>query len=67
MAPKIENIEITITKSGGSLKVPFKKFKGAKKDYDFEGLSALRKVLSNEKIRLLHIIKNKKPGSILSR
>ena len=35
-----------------------------KEDYDFEGLSALRKLLSNEKARLLHVLKEEKPGSI---
>lgn len=42
----------------------FKKFEGEKKDYDFEGISALRKLLSNERSRLLHIIKTKKPKSV---
>ena len=33
-------------------------------DYDFEGLSTLRKLLSNEKARLLHTLKTQNPGSI---
>ena len=36
----------------------------AKKDYDFSGISALRQLLSNEKARLLHILKTSKPKSI---
>ena len=35
-----------------------------KEDYDFEGLSALRKILSNEKARLLNTIKTQSPNSI---
>ena len=36
----------------------------SKKDYNFDGLSALRQVLSNEKARILDVIKTQKPGSI---
>lgn len=55
--------EITIypTKTGFSL---FKKPASSKKDYDFEGISTLRQLLSNEKARMLYTIKNKNPGSI---
>jgi predicted transcriptional regulator len=33
-------------------------------DYDFEGIGALRKLLSNEKARIMHTIKVKSPSSI---
>jgi predicted transcriptional regulator len=56
--------EITIVERSGAFNTIFKKFAGEKKDYDFEGVSALRRLLSNEKARLLHIIKTKKPSSI---
>ena len=36
----------------------------SKKDYDFSGISALRQLLSNEKARILDVIKTKKPKSI---
>ena len=36
----------------------------SKKDYDFSGISALRQLLSNEKARILDVIKTKKPVSI---
>ena len=55
--------EITITQSKGAFSL-LQKAKTSKKDYDFEGLSALRRVLSNEKARILHIIKTQKPISI---
>ena len=35
-----------------------------KEDFDFEALSALRRLLSNEKARLLHVIKKNRPKSI---
>jgi len=42
----------------------FKKQKCSKKDYDFSGILALRQLLSNEKARILNVIKIEKPKSI---
>lgn len=61
--PKVKTREITITESKGAFSI-FKKPKTSKKDYDFSGVLALRQLLSNEKARILHVIKNQKPGSI---
>ena len=55
--------EITIIESKGAFSL-FKKASTSKKDYDFEGISSLRHLLSNEKARLLHVIKTENPGSI---
>ncbi|PIN91981.1 hypothetical protein COU55_03220 [Candidatus Pacearchaeota archaeon CG10_big_fil_rev_8_21_14_0_10_31_59] len=55
--------EITITESEGAFSI-FKKPKLSKEDYDFEGISTLRSLLSNEKARILHVIKYQKPTSI---
>jgi predicted transcriptional regulator len=55
--------EITITESKGAFSV-FRKPRTSKKDYDFEGILALRQLLSNEKARILHVIKTQKPKSI---
>ena len=55
--------EITITESKGAFNI-FKKSKTSKKDYDFSGILALRQLLSNEKARILHVIKKEKPKSI---
>ena len=55
--------EITITESKGAFSV-FRKPRTSKKDYDFEGILALRQLLSNEKARILHVIKTEKPTSI---
>lgn len=54
--------EITIAESKGTFL--FKKSGNSKKDYNFEGLSILRHLLSNERARLLHTIKTLEPGSI---
>ena len=55
--------EITITQSKGTFSI-FKKSGVSKKDYDFEGISVLRQLLSNEKARLLNAIKTQNPISI---
>ena len=63
MPKKIKIREITITESQGAFSI-FKKPQASKKDYDFSGMLALRQLLSNEKARILHIIKTQKPHSI---
>ena len=55
--------EITITESKGAFSI-FKKATGSKKEYDFSGISALRQLLSNEKARILNVIKTQNPNSI---
>ncbi len=55
--------DITIKEEEGVFSF-FKKDESAKQDYDFEGISSLRKLLSNEKARILHVIKYQKPNSI---
>jgi len=65
MAEKSKVREITIVDEGGVFDVVVRKFSG-EKDYDFEGLAMLRRLLSNEKARLIHTIKKKKPNSIYS-
>lgn len=63
MAEKTKTREITITDEGGMFNALLKKFSGGK-EYDFEGLTLLRRLLSNEKARLIHTIKKKDPSSI---
>lgn len=55
--------EFTITLSKDTFSILKKKGK-SKKDYDFEGISSLRQVLSNEKARILDTIKSQNPKSI---
>lgn len=64
MALKSKTRDITIVDTGGVFDLFFKKIYGEKADYDFGSLSTLRKLLSNEKARLLHTIKSKQPNSI---
>jgi len=52
--------EITITESKGAFSI----FGRGKKDYDYSGVLALKQLLSNEKARILHVIKTQKPISI---
>lgn len=55
--------EITITESKGVFSI-LKKQGIAKEDYDFNGISAVRQVLSNEKARMINVIKTQNPKSI---
>ena len=60
---KTKTREITIQESKGSFFL-LRKSKPTKGDYDFSGILALRQLLSNEKARMLSVIKEKKPQSI---
>lgn len=64
MSKKTKVRQIVIKEEGGTFTTLFKKFSGEKKHYNFEGLSTLRNILSNEKARLLDVIKKKEPKSI---
>jgi predicted transcriptional regulator len=55
--------EIAIKESKGSFSFS-KDTKISKKDYNFDGLSALRQLLNPEKARILHVIKTQNPKSI---
>src|SRR3989338_10725287 len=64
MAQRTKTREITIVDKAGTFNTFFKRFSGEQEEYDFEGLSALRKLLSNQKSKILHTIKTKNPKSI---
>ncbi len=67
MAQKSKVREITIVEESGTFTSFFKKFTGesaASTAFDFDGVTSLRKLLSNERARLLHVLKTKKPTSI---
>ncbi len=67
MPTRTKTRDITITENEGAFEAIFKKFsKDEKKNYDFEGLAALRHVLSNERERLMSVVKYRKPNSIYS-
>lgn len=64
MARREKTREITIVERGGAFTTFFKKLSSETKGYDFEGLAALRQLLSNERAKIIHIIKHEKPHSI---
>ena len=55
--------EITIKESDSIFSI-FRDKNISKESYDFEGLESLRRLLSNEKARMLHVIKTENPTSI---
>lgn len=63
MAQRTKTREITIKESQGAFAL-FRRARLSKKDYDFSGILALRQLLSNEKARILHVIKSQQPDSI---
>lgn len=63
MAEKTRIIDI-YEKSGAFTSVLRRFSKKDKHEYNYSDLALLRKLLSNEKARLLHTIKTKKPTSI---
>jgi len=64
MAQKTRVKEITITEDRGAFSYLFKKISGEKEGFDFKGLASLRSLLSNEKARIVHVIKSRNPKSI---
>ncbi|MEK6915680.1 MAG: hypothetical protein AABW89_04030 [Nanoarchaeota archaeon] len=64
MAQKSRIKEITITEDRGTFASFFKKISGEKDSLDFRGLASLRSLLSNEKARIIHVIKSRNPKSI---
>ena len=55
---------IDIYEKSGTFTSVFRRFTGQKKDYNYSDLGILRQLLSNEKARLLNVIKTKQPASI---
>jgi predicted transcriptional regulator len=55
---------IDVYEKGGRFTSVFRKFKGEKKDYNHSDIALVRQLLSNEKARLLHVIKTEKPKSL---
>lgn len=60
---KTKTREIIITESKGTFSI-FKKLGTSKENYDFSSLLALRQLLTNEKARILDVIKNQNPQSV---
>jgi len=64
MAEKKEVKNFNLYIEEGTFTGHFKRLRGKKSGFDFSGISALRKLLSNERARILHTIKIKDPDSI---
>jgi|SRR3989344_461887 len=64
MAQKSRTREIILVEKEGTFNTLLKRFTAVEEKYDFEALSALRRLLSNQKARLLHVIKTKNPKSL---
>jgi predicted transcriptional regulator len=62
MANEIISKTITLAEKGGTFSTIFQRFK-SKKEQESD-VSILRQILSNEKAKILHIIKAKQPESI---
>jgi len=60
--PRKKIREISITESKGSFSIL--KSSSNSEEYNFSGITALRKLFSNEKAKILHTIKNENPSSI---
>lgn len=60
---KMPTREIFIKESQGTFSL-FKKPISDDKKYNFSGISSLRQLLSNEKARILSVIKTEKPSSL---
>ena len=60
---KTKTREIIIKESKGAFGI-LKDSGVSKKDYNFSGLKSLRRLLSNERARMLHVIKTQNPNSI---
>lgn len=61
MANTIKTKTITLSEKEGTFSTIFSRFKGNKSSSD---ISNLRQLLSDERARLIHVIKTKKPDSI---
>lgn len=64
MAKKTSTKNITLGIESGTFSGLFRRLRGEKKGYDFSSISALRQLLSNERARLLHVLKTENPSSI---
>jgi len=66
MPEKAKTRIIEVFEKGGAFTSVFRRFTGQKKDYNLSDMALLRKLLSNERARLLNVIKIKNPDSMYS-
>jgi len=61
---KKKSLSVSISITPNSFTTIFKRFRGEKPELDLSGVSDLRKLLSNEKAKVIYTIKNENPESI---
>jgi len=66
MADKTTSKTISLSIEAGTFTGIFRRLRGNKESYNFSEISDLRKLLSNERVKALNVIKNKNPVSIYS-
>lgn len=64
MVQKSKSIDILLVNSSGTFENILKRIRFGSEQYDFKSLSELRRLISNQKLKILHTIKEKKPLSI---
>jgi len=64
MAKKTSAKNISLSIEAGTFTGIFRRLRGSKIGYDFSDISALRQLLSNERARILYIIKTENPASL---
>jgi len=64
MAKKLRTRIVNLFITPSTFTSIFKRLRGDRSDYDFSGLSELRRLLSNEKAKILNVINDKNPDSI---
>lgn len=64
MAQKVKSFDVFLVNKQGTFDTLLNRFQTQKKDFDFKSLSELRRILSNEKLRIIHTIKEKTPSSV---
>ena len=64
MAGKNRTRVINMSISQNAFTSIFKRFVGEKSEFEFSGLGDLRQLLSNEKAKILYVIKHNKPSSV---
>ena len=64
MPKRIKSVKIKIAPEQGAFTAFFSRLTRSKQDYDFDSLLLLRSILSNEKARVINVVKTQKPKSI---
>ena len=64
MAKKLKTRIVNLFITPSTFTSIFKRLRGDRSDYDFSGLTELRRLLSNEKAKILNVIREKNPESI---